>query len=154
MGIFDKLFRRSNAPSIGPYSLDMKIDGIDGLAEISAVEKTALNLIMDFKNSRIFHAPHAHFAGLTWEILLGSVDGNVYKVSALIEFDSGETRNIAWQNVLGVLQNQLGVPETVEANILAWDTSDGNTILNRSDSNDAIVITLTSRAIRNFERIK
>jgi len=154
MGMFDKLFRRSNAPILGSYHLDMKIDSVSGLSEISAAEKAALQLVMNFKNSRIFHAPHALFAGLTWEFLLGTVDGNVYKVSALTKLHSDETRNIAWQNVLGVLQNQLGMPETLAANILAWDTRDGNVILNRSDSNSEIVITLTSSAIRKFDRIR
>jgi hypothetical protein len=153
MGMLDNLFRRSKALILGPYRLDMKMDSIAGLSEISAAEKVALQLIMEFKNTRIFHAPHAYFAGLTWEILLGAVDGNVYKVSALTEFNSSETRNTAWQNVVGVLRNQLGTPETLTENILAWNTKDGNVILNRSDSNNAVVITLTSCAIRYFERL-
>ena len=144
------------APVVGPYRLDMKIDNISGLTDMSAVEKDALRLNMEFKNARIFHAPHAEYADHTWEILLGTVEGKVYKVSALLELDNCNTRNITWQKMDGMLQSQLGAPETLDENMLAWDTKDGNVILNRSDANDLyyIVITLTSRAMSDFIRIR
>jgi hypothetical protein len=163
MGIFGYLFggsepkaTRGSAPTLGQYRLDMRASDVFDLAEVSAVEKDALQLAVEFRNERLYHAPPADFAGSTWEIMLGTVDGWVYKVSALVAVGARDTRNAIWGKVDAILRTQLGAPSSSTKNILIWDTEDGNVVLNRADSGGvfAVVITLTSRAVTGFARTR
>jgi hypothetical protein len=144
------------APSIGPYRLDIKVAGASHLIELSADESRAPNAIVAFKNERIYKAPPARFAGADWEIVLGTVDGRIYKISALLVLDSAGHRDSNWRSLEGQLRASLGAPASAAANIFAWDTDDGNVIMNRSDAGEAYVlaITLTSRAVSGFVRLR
>ena len=148
--------RRGLAPAIGPYRLDMKADDAPKLVELTPVEKKALNLDAEFRNERIYHAPPAEFAGVSWEIVLGAVDGRIYKVSALLVVEDREQRDRMWRNLDGLLRTPLGPPATVAATIITWDTEDGNVVINRAGAGGAyaVVLTLTSRAVSGFVRIK
>lgn len=163
MGILRKLFggseskvRHGLAPTLGSYRLDMKTADVSGLAEISVAEKEALQLVVEFRNGRIYHAPPADFAGSSWEIMLGTVGGKIYKVSALLAVGTRQTRNATWEKVGAILRTQLGTPVDSTGGILTWDTEDGNVVVNRADAGGAyaVVITLTSRAAGGFARTK
>jgi hypothetical protein len=148
--------RRGHAPTIGPYRLDMNTAEAAKLVELTPAEKKALNVTVEFKNERIYHAPPAGFAGASWEIVLGAVDGRVYKVSALLVLENREQRDRMWRNLDGLLRTPLGTPATAVATIITWDTEDGNVVMNRADTGAAyaVVLTLTSRAVTGFVRIK
>ncbi len=148
--------RRGHAPTIGPYRLDMNTGDASKLVELTPAEKRALNLAVEFKGERIYHAPPAAFAGASWEIVLGAVENRVYKVSALLVLEKREQRDRTWRNLDGLLRTSLGTPATAAANIITWDTEDGNVVTNRADAGGAyaVVLTLTSRAVRGFVRIK
>ena len=148
--------RRGLAPTIGPYRLDMKTADASKLVELTPAEKKALNIAVEFRNERVYHAPPAQFAGVSWEIVLGAVDGRVYKVSALLVLENREQRDSMWRNLDGLLRTPLGTPATAAATIIAWDTEDGNVVVNRADAGGAyaVVLTLTSRAVSRFVRVK
>jgi cytochrome c-type biogenesis protein CcmH/NrfG len=148
--------RRGLAPRIGPYYLGMKTGEVHHqLVELTQTEKEALSLVVEFKNERIYHAPPAEFAGVSWDIVLGAVDDEVYKVSALLVLDSREERDGVWRNLEAVLRTRLGVPATAAATIISWDTEDGNVVVNRAETGGAYaaVLTLTSRAVSGFARV-
>lgn len=148
--------RRGLAPKLGPYYLGMKTGDVQKLVELTQTEKEALSLVVEFKNERIYHAPPAEFAGVSWDIVLGAVDGRVYKVSALLVFDSREQRDGVWRNLKEILTTRLSAPANATAAIIAWDTEDGNVIVNRAEAGgaNAVVLTLTSRDVTSFARVK
>jgi hypothetical protein len=134
----------------------MKATDISKLVELTPTEKEALNPAVEFKNERIYHAPHAEFAGASWDIILGAVNRRVYKISALLMLQSREQRDTMWRNVNGQFRTMLGAPASTTATITMWDTEDGNVVVNRTEGGGAyaLVLTLTSRAVRGFVRIK
>ncbi|MGO9210428.1 MAG: hypothetical protein ACLP2H_09965 [Terriglobales bacterium] len=165
--------RRGHAPTIGPYRLDTNTGDVSKLVELTPDEKRALNPGVEFKGERIYHAPPAGFAGANWDIVLGAVDNRVYKVSALLVFEKREQRDRMWRHLDGLLRIPLGTPadecskistaafecersSTASANLISWDTEDGNVNMNRAGAGGAyaVVLTLTSLAASGFVRIK
>ena len=148
--------RRGHTPPIGPYRLDMNTPDASKLVELTEAEKRALNPIVEFKNERIYHALPAEFTGGSWEIVLGAVDDRVYKISAMLVLENHEQRNGMWRKLDGMLRTSLGAPASAAATIIDWDTEDGNVVMNRADAGGAyvVVLTLTSRAVASFERIR
>lgn len=148
--------RRGHAPTIGPYRLDMNTGDVSKLVELTPDEKRALNPGFEFKGERIYHAPPASFAGANWDIVLGTVNSCVYKVSALLVLENREQRDRMWRKLDGLLRTPLGTPATAAANISIWDTEDGNVVMNQADAGGkyVVVLTLTSRAVSGFARIK
>ncbi len=146
--------RRGLAPKLGPYHFGMKTSDVPNLKELTPTEKETLSLGIEFKNERIYYAPPAEFAGVSWDIVLGAVEGRVYKVSALDALNSREQRDMIWRHLEGDLRNRLGAPATATAALMVWDTEDGNVIANRADSGGAyvVVLTLTSRTVSGFTR--
>jgi hypothetical protein len=120
--------KRGHAPTIGPYHLNMNTGDASKLVELTPDEKKALNPVVEFKGERIYNAPPANFAGTNWKIVLGAVDNRVYKVSALVVLDNRERRDTMWRNLNDLLRTSLGSPASAEANIVLWDTEDGNVV--------------------------
>ena len=133
----------------------MKTADAKGLVELTPAERKALHTAVRFRNERIFHAPPAEFAGADWDMVLGAVDGSVYKLSGLLVLENREQRDGMWQTLVERLQTALGTPATAAATRVAWDTEDGNVVLNRADDAQgyAVVLTLTSRAVRGLSII-
>jgi hypothetical protein len=148
--------RRGHTPTIGPYRLDMNTGDTSKFEELTPTERKALNLGVQFKGERIFHTPSADFAGARWEIILGAVDNRVYKVSALLALENRDQRDRMWRNLEGQFRTSLGTPASSSADILTWDIEDGNVVMNRADTGGAyvVVLTLTSRAVVGYTRVK
>ena len=129
---------------------------VSHLVELTPAEKKALGPDFEFKGERICHAPAADFGDVSWEIVLGSVNGRVYKVSALHVVRNRQARDRIWRNLDGVIGIKLGKPAISATNISTWDTEDGNVVINRADAGGAyaVVLTLTSRAVSGFTRTK
>ena len=148
--------RRGTAPTIGAYRLDMMARATSRFVELSQAEKQALNLVVEFKNERVFHAPPADYGGFKWDVVLGAVDDRVYKISSVLFLQTRATRDAAWRKIEGLLRAPLGSPASSTPAVLIWDTEDGNVVLNRADAGDAyaLVLTLTSSAVKGFARVK
>jgi hypothetical protein len=148
--------RHSVAPTIGPYHLNMKTADVAHLVELTQAEKKALNTAIAFKNEQIFHAPAVEFAGVGWDIILGAVAGSVYKVSALVAIENRAKSDGVWTNLKLKLESRLGPPADSTTAIIAWDTDDGNVVLNRAETSGTCVIalTITSQNVSSFVRIK
>lgn len=148
----DHKIRRGLAPVIGPYRIDMKVSEMPHLLELTADERGALNASVAFKNERLYNGPPAQFGGAQWEIVVGAVEGRIYKISALLVMPDASGRDRAWQSLADQLRAPLGAPASAAHDLIAWDTEDGNVIMNRPDAGDlhVVVLTLTSRAVRGF----
>jgi hypothetical protein len=148
--------RRGIAPIIGPYRLDTETSSLPHISELTPSEKAALGAEVQFKSERIYQAPPATFSGVSWEVILGAVDNRIYKISALFASRAQAQRDAEWRNVDTQLQQSLGPPANASATIMAWDTEDGNVVVNRAERDGSyfLVLTLTSRAVSGFVRIK
>ena len=148
--------RRGFAPTIGLYHLGLKTTDAFDLVELTQTEKEAFNLVFEFRNERLFKTPPAVFAGAEWEMVLAAVDDFIYKVSALLALTSRGQRDKLWQELNGLFRTSLGAPHTESPSIIVWYTEDGNVLVNRVDSGGEyfVVLTLTSKAVATFERVK
>ncbi len=148
--------QRAVSPMVGPYALGAKIDALNGLVVFTPAEYEALQRDMEFKNEHIYHAPDATFTGLSWSIILGAVDGRVYKISALAEAANVRESDAILGKALQFLKSHLGNPAVSELNLYLWDTEDGNVILNAAPAlgYHAVTLTVTSGAVRGFTRVK
>ena len=143
-------------PEFGPYSLDMNKDGLAGLVELSAAEKLALGAAVEFKDERIFHASPVTFSGVEWQVILGTVNDSVYKISGLRAFAERAIRDGVWQGLDSKFRQALGASERVDADIVIWSGREGNVVMNRGKrlEEHLLVLTMTSRSVRAFERAR
>jgi hypothetical protein len=65
--------------AIGPYNLDMSIVGLEGLVEMTSAEYKVLP--KTFRGDKVFKAPDVSFLGFSWNMMLGVVEGKIYKIS-------------------------------------------------------------------------
>jgi len=158
--------------AIGPYKLDMSIDGFGGplpsvrdqtglllLEEITPAEYKVLP--KTFKGEKIFKAPDVSFLGFSWNMMLGVVEGKIYKMSPSLWLPGKSQADEAAMKVLDYCKSKLGEPEqregfaSPETGSFMWHTSDGNVILEKPfETPLGFVINLffTSRAARLFKK--
>jgi hypothetical protein len=91
---------------IGGYHLGQNITGLAGLTEISPSEYAALP--KTFPRERIFRAPDITFLGYAWNLVLGTVDGFVYKLSAQFVSDLCHMAAVAFSESVMYCSNQFG----------------------------------------------
>ena len=113
---------------IGDYSLGQNITGLAGLTEISRSEYAVLP--KTFPREKIFRAADITFLGYPWNLVLGTVDGYIYKLSAQFMSDLGDIASAAFSESVMYCSNQFGKPSSTEQGAIAkWHTSFGNVIV-------------------------
>jgi hypothetical protein len=142
--------RTEPCPAIGQYRIDMRIDDIKGFFSLSSEELVALNPEVKFEDEQILHAPDAEFMDLSWDTILGLVDGAIYKISIQLTGARAE---------VGRVQRQLIIYCTKHYgkgnNTTLWDCSDGNIVLyaNNFGSQAMLNVFVTSAKVSQFKRI-
>jgi hypothetical protein len=140
--------------AVSGYRLDAPISDLPGLVELSPVETAALNLTLQFEGERIFHAPPALFVGRSWDTILGTVDGQIYKIALQLAGLSKNDVGIPEREVLAYITRQQGRAPKSDSPVLVWDAADGNIVFHdvRLESGEIFLnFFLTSRAIRSFQ---
>jgi len=147
---------QAKAPShacfpIGKYRIDASVDGLADLVEFSATEYAIMG--RRFEGERNYNAPEVIFLGRQWKLLLGTVQGNIYKIAPYLELKTKQEANPIAMVTLRYCTEQLGKPSSQKTGLFIWDTIDGNVILQTADSADGLAINLfiTSRAVQNFK---
>jgi hypothetical protein len=145
----------SRPPSfaIGPYELDMSITGLEGLVEITPAEYNVLP--KTFKGEKIFKAPDVSFLGFSWNMMLGVVEGKIYKISPSLMLQGKSRADEAAVKVLAYCKSELGEPAQQQTGSFMWHTSDGNVILEKPFETPfgfAINLFSTSHAVRSFQK--
>jgi hypothetical protein len=109
-----------------------------------------------FEGEKNFHAPPVEFAGRKWKLLLGTVNGTLYKVAPHLEFEKKGEANEAALSVHRFCTEQLGKPTKQRTGLFMWDTIDGNVILQTAESADEFVVNifLTSGRVREFAPLR
>jgi hypothetical protein len=148
----DRGTRRASFP-IGPYRLGASIEGMPDLREFSSVEYAVM--VRQFEGERNYNAPAVEFLGRRWNLMLGTVDGQIYKIAPFLKVQSKEEANPIAIGTLHYCTEALGKPDSQETGLFVWDTSDGNTILQTAETEQGLAINLiiTSRDVRNFRRV-
>jgi hypothetical protein len=137
---------------IGPYQLDCSTEGLAGLVEFSPDEYRSIG--RKFVAERTYNAPPVVFLGRPWNLMLGTVDGRIYKIAPYLELYSKEDANDIATVTLLYCTGKLGTPSQKLGGMIIWDSSDGNVILQTAETFEGLAINLfaTSKAVRRFKR--
>jgi len=140
--------------AIGPYNLDMPLKDIKGLKEISSDEYDIFQ--KKFEREKIYKAPSINFLALTWDIMLGVVEGRIYKISSGYTTKDKNQANEAAMKALTYCKSKLGEPSEQQTGLFIWNTKDGNVILQTAATSEGFAVFLfsTSRRVKEFGRIK
>jgi len=138
---------------VGSYRLGMRINNPRELVEFTPAEYAVFG--RDFRGEVGYHAPPVRFLDMTWKLMLGTVNGEVYKLAPYLELQSkGEANKAAW-TALCHCRAELGEPSQQQTGLFVWDTTDGNVILQTGECADGFAVNIfaTSSAVRSYERL-
>jgi hypothetical protein len=138
--------------AVGKYKIGDPID-IISLIEFSEVEYKVFE--RRFKHERNFHAGRVEFLGYSWDLMLGTVAGKIFKIALCGAFDSkGEANPVAIAS-LRYCTELYGKPSSEETGLFFWKTTDGNVILQTAGTDEGFGINLfiKSSAVREFEQM-
>ena len=136
---------------IGKYKLDASVDGLAGLVEFSRTEYATMG--RQFEGERNYNAPPVTFLGRRWKLMLGTVQGKIYKIAPYLELQTKQEANPIAMETVQYCTEHLGKPSSQKTGLFIWDTIDGNVILQTAETAEGLAINLfiTSRATRNFK---
>jgi hypothetical protein len=109
--------------SVGPYTLDSHIAGLDGLSELSKEEYVALPKF--FPDERIYQAPDINFLNFRWNLLIGVTNSR-----------GGEAEQ-AFAATFAHLFSLMGEPAERVGSGVIWRMPEGNVILEQERQGDA-----------------
>jgi len=123
------------------------------LKEFSSAEYNEMG--RQFVGEKIFHGPEVEFVGRPWKLDLGAVHGKLYKIAAYLELTNKTQANEVAVGALTFCNDQLGEPAEQRSGLFAWDSSDGNVILQTAEAGGGFVVNvlLTTRSVREFQRL-
>src|SRR5258707_9084986 len=113
---------------IGDYSLGQHISEFSTLKELSFWEYLLLR--KTFPREKIFRAPEVYFAGAPWNLVLRTIDGRIYKLSAQFMSQHGGFKDALFMECFMHLTDQFGrASVSKDGAIATWQTPFGNVIL-------------------------
>ncbi|MHB8346136.1 MAG: hypothetical protein ACYDHM_02950 [Acidiferrobacterales bacterium] len=138
---------------IDRYRLDAPVDELTGLIEFSPTEYAAMG--RQFEDEKNYNATPVSLLGHSWNVKLQTVRGQICKIVLHLVFPGKHEANPVAMQMLRYCTDQLGKPAEQKTGLFLWRTTDGNIILETSDSAEGPVIGLflTSRSIRGFKRL-
>jgi len=139
--------------AVGGYKLDDAVPSVE-LREFSESEYQLFG--REFKHEKNFHAPRVDFLGYSWNLLLGTVSGRIYKIHPYMLFSTKGYAGIAATATFQYCTEQLGRPSShTSGESWWWWTKDGNVILQGGETAEgfSVGLFLTSDAVNRFERL-
>lgn len=138
--------------SLCDYSLDMPLVSLGDLTELT--EGEYIHFPRQLRGEAIYHAPNIDYLGHHWDIMIGMVDGEVYKLGASLEIEDQRQALEVIQAAFKACEFQLGTPTEEKQGLFVWDTTDGNVILQTASITGTVAINIyaTSRNIRGKPR--
>jgi hypothetical protein len=119
-----------NNVEIGGYFLGQQVGHDPELTEISAQEYAVLP--KTFMAEQILKAPDATFLGLRWSLLLGTIDGRIYKLSAQFVAASDDEADAAFTKAAHFCEVRFGASSKSIAEFGSfWKTTFGNVVVDR-----------------------
>lgn len=137
---------------VGPYALDSRLPTTVQLRPFTEAELIALDRDVTFVGELVAWAPPVQFEDLEWNVVLGLVNGVIYKIS--LQFNGARAKVGHFHRYFAIRCNRdfsVG-PNIGGAQI--WDAKNGNICVDgRNLGGEAIVtVTLTSNAIAGYPR--
>jgi hypothetical protein len=138
--------------SLGNYSLDMPLASLGDLTELT--EEEYVHFPRQFRGEAIYHAQCANFVGHHWDMMIGMINKEVYKFGASLEINDQRQAVEVIQAAFKACEVQLGTPTEEKQGLFAWDTPDGNVILQTASIMGSVAVNIyaTSRAVRGKPR--
>ena len=146
--------KAAKAFEIGAYRIDMAIPRDKHLVELTPDEYSFFPRA--FENEKSYNAPPTGFLGWQWNVMLGTVNGRVYKVAAFVDdltpAEGARLLTLAKKHCLTVL----GKPAEQTPDQAVWDMEGGNVILRSATIMGSVSINLfaTSTTIRPGDRLR
>lgn len=140
---------------IGNYRLGADITSLAGLIELASEEIIALNRAVQFKGERLYHAPPADFLAQSWDIVLGTVHGKIYKIALQLPGLTRSDGGAISRAVLAFVTKQQRRRPRSDGPLSVWDASDGNIVFHDAWLGNSFTLNvfLTSREVRKFQRL-
>lgn len=149
-------FKKRPAPepcfAVGQYRIDAKIDGLRDLTPLSPDELALLGREVAFEGEEIWRAPDVLFMAIHWNTILGTVEGEIYKISIQWTGPRHEV-GTAYREIAVYCTKSYG--EWKRGAMALWVASDGNIVLDSANigSEANLNLFVTSRKIRQFRRV-
>lgn len=139
--------------NLGDYSLDMPLASFGKLIELT--EREYVHFPRQLPGEAIYHAPPTEFLGYRWDMMIGMVNEEVYKLGASLDIEDQWQAHDLIQSALKACEVQLGTPSEEKQGFFVWDTADGNVILQTASimGTVAVNIYVTSRDIIRKTRL-
>ena len=84
---------------------------------------------ISFEGEEIYRGPRVNAFGREWELLVGTVDNEIYKIALFRSgADSNEVR-LDVMAVFGACKSLYGDPDEDDGAVAVWDAADGNVLL-------------------------
>ncbi len=140
---------------ISTYSLKQPLDETENLVEFSEEEYAQFALSgvnRTLRDERFYNAPDIDFLEGTWNLVIGTSDNIIYKVSAQNFVDDKSLPHEIFKKTLEEIEKTMG--KNTEHPFLSrkyiWDDNEGNVLLNQVNKMgfNAINFILTSSIIR------
>ena len=140
---------------ISTYSLKQPLDETENLVEFSEEEYAQFALSgvnRTLRDERFYNAPDIDFLEGTWNLVIGTTDNIIYKVSAQNFVDDKSLSDEIFKKTLKEIEKTMG--KNTEHPFLSrkyiWDDNEGNVLLNQVNKMgfNAINFILTSSIIR------
>jgi hypothetical protein len=145
--------RVSESPvfAVGPYELDCPIGALPNVDDLQTYNDHQ-DFVPTFQDESILKAPFYATFGAKWEVMLGAVNGIIYKIALCNLFHDKQQASIVAMNALEFCLSSFGKPSEQRTGFYAWDCTDGNVILQTAPVNEgfAINLFLTSSQVRTF----
>jgi hypothetical protein len=144
--------RVSESPvfAVGPYELDIPIAALPNVNDFQPYIDQ--DFVPTFQNESILRAPFYSTFGAEWEVVLGTVNGTIYKIALCNFFQDKHHASTVAMKALEFCISSLGKPSEQKTGSYVWDCTDGNVILQTAPVNGgfAINLFLTSRQVRTL----
>lgn len=121
---------------ISNYYLKQPIGEIDDLVEFSDEEYTNFTMVgvlRTLRDEKFYNAPDIEFLGATWNLVIGTTDNIIYKLSAQNFINDKTLSNEIFNKTLKELEKVMG--KSTEHPFLSkkyiWDDKEGNVLLNQ-----------------------
>jgi len=119
---------------IGEYHLGQDIKTVRGLVEFTPEEYAAIWSSqggVGLPSEQIFNAPEVSFNRHLWYLVVGALNGRIYKLALqYVTGDRAEARRI-FQDTLKFVKSRMGAPaeQTKTPERYLWRSTDGNVVL-------------------------
>jgi hypothetical protein len=128
-----KFYRRGTRTAaefiLGDYRLDMRLQDINGLKELTKQEYAVFG--RESEQEVIYHANPTNFIGYEWNMKIGTIEGKIYQLGASLAFDAnGAEKEMSKlvQSVYECCETYVGTPTEETRGFIIWDTDTGKVI--------------------------